>query len=133
MADYKYEATCHTKCYWLDNLWEPGEVYQGNEKPGKHFNQSGEAPELPPPAPVDDPRSNRELKAALLDKFDFKAPTKWVRTQIWSKLRDLELAASKDALTSGEENDFISTCGFIAKSKAGLIAHERMCDKCKGI
>ena len=65
MGDYKFSATCHTKCYWLNNLWQPGEVYEGNHEPNKHFNQSGKAPELPPPDAGSDPRSNVQLRKDL--------------------------------------------------------------------
>jgi hypothetical protein len=125
---YKYSATCHTKCYWLENLWEVGEVYEGNEKPNKHFNQSGEAPEVPPPTRMDDSRSNKELRDTL-KKLNFTAPEKSTRKELWSKLRDLEIAISKDELTNPSEK-FFAKCGFQAKTQAGVGAHERRCKIC---
>ena len=130
---YKYSATCHTKCFWLNNLWMPGEVYEGNEEPIKHFNQSGKAPDLPPPDAGSDKRSNVQLRAALKKHpFNFTAPTKWIRKQLWAKLQELELAASKDALLS-EDEKFFAKCGFQGKSRAGVVVHERSCVKCNEI
>ncbi|OEU68391.1 MAG: hypothetical protein BBJ57_02175 [Desulfobacterales bacterium PC51MH44] len=129
---YKYRATCHTKCYWLHNLWQVGEVYEGNEKPNKHFNADGIAPEVPPPTPMDDPRPTVELKTTLeKHPFNFTVPEEWKRKEIWAKLQEMELMASKDALTSDEGHDFIAACGFESKSRAGVSAHERSCVKCK--
>jgi hypothetical protein len=131
---YKYRATCHTKCYWLNNLWQPGEVYEGNEKPNKHFNSDGVAPEVPPPTPMDDPRPNIELRDTLAKRpFNFVAPDKWTRKELWGKLKEMELAASKDALTNEEEiyePEFVAPCGFESKTKAGLSAHQRRCVVC---
>lgn len=128
--EYKYTATCHTKCYWLENLWHVGEVYQGNHKPNKHFNEDGVSPEIPPPVPVDDPRSNVEIKAAL-KRMGFTAPSSWTRKKLWSKEKELEMAMAKDALTS-DKDKFFAKCGFVAKTLAGVSAHERSCEKCKG-
>lgn len=133
MDNYKYRATCHTKCYWLNNLWQPGEVYEGNvHKPNKHFNESGEAPEAPPPTPMDDPRSNAQLREELKKHpYNFKAPSKWIRKQLWAKLKELEMLASKDAAPDDSGNEFVAACGFQSKSRAGVLAHERKCADCQ--
>ena len=134
MAKKMYRSICHTKCYWLNNLWKPGQVYEGEIEPGKHFNADGKLDKpLPPANPGDDPRSNAELKMVLKKQHNFTVPTKWLRKQIWGKLKDLELAVSKDALTNEDESEFIARCGFKSKSKAGLVAHERTCSKCNPI
>ena len=99
MAKKMYKAICHTKCFWLDTLWQPGEVYEGEFEPGKHFNADGKLDKpLPPANPGDDARSNAKLKDEL-QKHNFKAPTKWGRKQLWAKLKDLEMARDKDELT----------------------------------
>ena len=126
---YKYSGTCHTKCFWLDNLWKPGEVYEGDHKPNKHFNSTGVSPEIPPPTPQDDPRSNKEFRDELKG-LGFTAPSKWNRKQLWFKIKELEVAMAKDALTNPEDK-FFAKCGFQGKSQAGVVAHERSCIACK--
>jgi len=143
--------TCHTKCYAFETLWKPGDVYEGEEDPGKHFSVSGEQ-EIPPPPPTpgDDPRSNKELKAALAaPPFNFKVPTSWPRKKYWQKLFDLENSYARDAQTNPnpekitrietpekkapEAKKFRAPCGKITKSGGGLAAHIRKCNRCKAI
>lgn len=98
---YKYRAVCHKECYWLENLWKPGEIYEGEMPPGKHFSLEGEEP--PEEKPIDpgvDPRPTKELKEKLSSAFNFKVPGSWSRKQIWYKLKDMEIAESKDELTN---------------------------------
>ena len=137
---FKFRATCHTRCFWRDTLWEPGEVYEGDEPPNKHFNETGVSPEKPPPEAADDPRSNNELRAALKKHpFNFTAPSKWTRKQVWAKLREMEAMYEKDAVTSPRQIPNMNTdtpqykaaCGKICKTAAGLANHERRCGVCK--
>lgn len=142
---YRYRAICHTPCFWLDNLWSPGEIYDGDIEPGKHFSQDGDRGfEKPPESPAFDKRSNVELTAILKSEHNFTVPRNWNRKQIWSKLQSCELNASKDELTnpnpekkpnitSALAHTFKAACGFRAKTEAGKMAHERKCQKCKDI
>ena len=98
--DYRYKAICHTKCFWLDTLWEVGETYEGDIEPGKHFSESGKPDaDLPPMDAGKDPRSTNELKE-ILYKAGFDVPEEWTRKQVWKKLTDAENAISKDELTN---------------------------------
>jgi hypothetical protein len=147
--------TCHTKCYAFDTLWIPGDIYEGEEDPGKHFSDSGEV-EIPPPPPNpgDDPRSNAQLKAALkAHPFNFTVPSSWPRKKIWQKLRDLENAYDRDESTNPNPEKvtsipaapkppkpsrpaggkFKAPCGYFSKSGGGLAAHIRKCGRCKAI
>jgi hypothetical protein len=102
-VEYKYEAICFRKCYWLDTLWDIGEVYAGDIPPNKHFNETGKPDaELPPMDAGMDPRPTKELKA-MLEALNFKIPTSWSRKRIWKKLVDLEIAIEKDELTNPSE------------------------------
>jgi hypothetical protein len=100
MKEYKYRAVCHTKCYWLNNLWSPGEVYEGDIEPGKHFSADGKNPGAPPPSAADDPRSNVELRKILKEKYNATKPQNWSRKQLWQALRTLETAEAQDELTN---------------------------------
>jgi hypothetical protein len=126
-----YKAVCHTKCYWLETLWEKGDVYKGTIEPIKHFSQDGKTENpKPPPNPGDDQRSNVQLRSALKKHpYNFKAPSRWSRKQLWSKLKELEIAVEKDELTNPEDK-FFAKCGFQAKTQAGVGAHERRCKIC---
>lgn len=134
---YRYRAVCHTKCYWLENLWEVGEVYEGDIKPNKHFKMAGEPdPEKPPEGPSGDPRSTKELRETLENIMS--VPKSWSRKKIWAELKSREIAISKDELTNPstgttqiQSGVFLAACGFEAKSLAGKVAHERTCEKCK--
>lgn len=131
---YPYRAVCWKTCYWKDNLWQPGEVYEGQDPPGKYFMKEGEDP--PEEEVMDagsDPRPNVELKKILKDKFGFNVPSRWKRRQIWVKLKEMEIAESKDELTNPESSQFEAKCGFIAASKAGVMAHERACELCQSV
>jgi len=94
-----YRGICHTRCYWLDTLWEPGDEYEGTEPLGKHFSEEGmPEPEKPPRTAADDPRSNQDLRDELKEHpNNFTAPRSWKRKQLWEKLRDLEMLRSRDA------------------------------------
>jgi hypothetical protein len=129
---YKYSATCHKVCYWKENLWQIGEVYEGNDPPNKHFSKDGIGPKEEPIDAGQDPMPNVEIKKRLKrHPFNFTVPRKWTRRQMWAKLKEMELAASKDELTNPEDK-FSAKCGFEAKSQAGLVTHERSCEICKG-
>ena len=127
-----YNAICHTDCYWLETLWKIGNIYEGVIKPNKHFSDDGKIDNpLPPPNPGADKRSNVQLREELQSNFNFKARSKATRKELWSKLQELETASARDALTS-DEIKFTAKCGFEAKSHAGVLAHERSCNECKG-
>lgn len=129
--DYKYRAICHTKCYWLDTLWEIGEIYDGDIPPNKHFSDDGKTDSsTPPPSPGRDPRPTIELKSILSSApFNYKIPTRWSRKQIWVKLAELESLYARDELTTESTDSFECVCGFVSKSSAGLVAHKRSCEK----
>jgi hypothetical protein len=130
--EYKYRATCHKKCYWKENLWQVGEIYEGNDPPNKHFSTDGRAPKGEPIDAGQDPMPNVEIKKRLKKHpFNFTVPRKWTRKQMWAKLKEMEIMESKDALTNEDEPEFVATCGFKSKSKAGLSSHERKCDICQ--
>ena len=144
MSEYKYEAICHTTCYWLETLWDVGEVYEGNVKPNKHFSRDGIKPDgLPAPTPGDDARSNDELVKAL-SAFGVRATKKMGRKKLWSKLVELENAALKDELINPStgstqidaeepEMEYEAVCGYTSKTNAGALAHQRKCGKCREI
>lgn len=71
-----YRAVCHTKCFWLNTLWEPNDVYEGPEKPIKHFSKDGTNPNKDPNvmAAGDDPRSTNEMLTVLKNKFGVEPP-----------------------------------------------------------
>lgn len=130
---YRYRSICHNKCYWKENLWMPGEIYEGEDPPGKHFHSEGEdAPEEEISEPGTDPRPTVKLKQILKDKFNFNVPMSWTHRKTWMKLRDMEISSSKDNLTNPSMK-WTAPCGFDAKSNAGLEAHRRQCDKCKQV
>lgn len=133
---YLYRATCFRECYWLENLWKPGEVYEGNVPPGKWFNIEGTPePELPPDDAGSDPRSNDEIRATLKEKYGASRPKSWPRKKLWADLHDLEMRNEKDESTSPtpetQQFPFKAKCGFASKTKAGVMAHERNCGKCQ--
>ena len=133
MSGYKYKAICHTKCFFKNTLWAPGEVYEGNDPPNKHFNEDGKVHgALPPRDAGMDKRSNEELRAILKKKFGSTKPKSYPRKKLWQTLKDFEAAAARDAATP-EEDKFFAKCGFQAKTLAGKVAHERTCEKCKGM
>jgi len=134
MSEYPYKAICHTKCYWLDTLWDVGEIYEGEVPPIKHFSQDGVNPDPPPPETFgDDPRSNIELIAALKKHpYNFTAPKSWSRKQIWAKFKELERAWEIDALTNPDK-ETLAPCGFVGATKAGTGAHIRKCSDCQEI
>ena len=92
MSEFKYRGICHTTCYWLDTLWEIGEVYEGNIPPNKHFSEDGKKDAaLPPPNAGSDRRSNLELREAIED-FGVNVPKSWTRKKLWARLKELEEA-----------------------------------------
>ena len=103
MAEFR--AICHTTCYKFLTIWHPGDVYEGERDPGKHFSADGKLGKPVPPAePGFDPRSNKELIAECKKHpHNFTVPRSWPRKKIWAKLQDLEIFASKDALTNPEK------------------------------
>ena len=103
MSDFKYQAICHTACYWLETYWEPGEVYQGDIPPNKHFSQDGKIDRvvLPRDAAAD-PRSNDELRE-FLKSHNVRIPNNAARKTLWGKVNAIELAAEKDALTATKD------------------------------
>lgn len=96
----KYTAICHTDCYWKNTLWLVGEVYEGDDPPGKHFSQDGirKGPRVPLD-PGTDPRSNVALRQILKD-HGVGVPPNWSRKQMWARVRQIEIAVSKDELTN---------------------------------
>jgi len=38
MAKTKYRAKCNVKCFFLERIWEPGEVYSGYKEPPIYFD-----------------------------------------------------------------------------------------------
>ena len=137
MSREGYKAVCHTKCYWQETLWKPGDVYEGSAKPCKHFSEDGKIDKpLPPPMACEDTRSNDEIRSILKDKYGSSKPSSWSRKQLWAALRQFETAESKDESTNPSDGvirpeTFTAKCGFVAMSKAGAAAHERACAKCK--
>ena len=133
MPDYKHKATCHTTCYKFETMWQPGEVYEGDQDPGKHFSPDGvKDPSAPPPDAGSDPRSNKEIRNILQRKYNSTKPKSWNRKKLWAALQEFEMAEGQDEATNPSNDIFIARCGFEAKSKAGLTAHERVCPRCKG-
>ena len=127
-----YRAVCHTKCYWLETLWLVGEDYEGSAEPNHHFSEDGKI-ENPPPPPTagDDPRSTKAIRQILKNKYSSTNPQSWPRKKLWQKLHEFETLQEMDEATSeGEPTTFKALCGYIAKSKAGCVAHERSCEKC---
>lgn len=131
-------SICHTKCYWNETLWKPGEIYEGSEPVSfpadRWFSSDGkiEHPEPPPIAGLD-PRSNAELRSTLkMHPFNFTAPKSWTRKQMWEKLTEFEHAQARDAATAKDAENR-AVCGFVSQSKAGALAHERRCKKCQEI
>lgn len=123
-----YRAVCHTKCYWLETLWKPGDVYEGEFVPNKHFSEDGKIePNLPPPDHGADRRSTKEIREILETVYDSHYPTDTKRKVLWRALNEFETATDRDFATSVP---FVAKCGFIAKNRAGLAAHERQCDEC---
>jgi hypothetical protein len=96
-----YKAVCHTKCYWLETLWQVGEIYEGKIKPIKHFSSDGKIDKpVPPPNPGDDKRSNKEIRDTLRDKYGSTKPMSWSRKKLWAAIHEFETARDKDELTS---------------------------------
>ena len=97
---YKYRKICHTDCYKFSTLWLIGDIYEGDEDPGKHFSDDGLPPDdIPATAGPDDPRSTNELIKELKTKFGVTMTKARGRKVIWAKLKDLEDKAAKDAQT----------------------------------
>ena len=96
-----YKAICHTKCYWLETLWQIGEVYEGVYEPGKHFSADGKLDNpLPPPDAGADKRSNKEIREILKSKDNSTKPKSWSRKKLWAALNEFETAEGKDELTN---------------------------------
>jgi len=137
MSKEGYKAVCHTKCYWQETLWDIGDVYEGSEKPIKHFSEDGKIDKpVPPPMACEDTRSNNEIRRLLKDKYGSTKPSSWSRNQIWAALRQFETAESRDEVTNPSTGSIViesfpAKCGFVGKSQAGTSAHERACAKCK--
>ena len=133
---FKFKKVCHTKCYKFATLWKPGDVYEGDADPGKHFSDDGEPDaHLPPPGPGSDPRTTAQIREILEKRFNSRKPQSWTRKQLWHALRDYEEKAERDELTNPTEDSnkfpFKTHCGQAVKTKAGVVAHERHCKKCK--
>lgn len=99
MPEYKHRGVCYRECYWKETLWKPGEVYEGDDLPGKYFNTDGKSPELPPETAAADPRSNKEIREILSKKYNSSLPKSASRKKLWQRLHEFEIAESKDALT----------------------------------
>ena len=97
---YAFKKICHTQCFKFDTLWKPGDIYEGNDDPGKWFSEDG-TPEAPnaPQISTDDPRSTDQLIRDLKNKFGVTMPKTRGRKIIWAKLHDLETQASQDENT----------------------------------
>jgi hypothetical protein len=100
-ATPEYKAICHTKCYWLDTLWNPGDVYIGPAKPCHHFSKDGKRPNEDPllMAAGDDPRSTKEMLTVLKRKYGVEPPVDEdglpaKRQVVFQLLRRHEVAAS---------------------------------------
>ena len=131
-------SICHTKCYWNETLWKPGEIYEGKEPVAppadRWFSSDGkvERPEPPPIAGLD-PRSNAVLRATLkTHPFNFTAPKSWNRKKLWEKLSEFETAQARDAATAKDAENR-AACGYVGASVQATGAHERRCKKCQEI
>lgn len=129
---YRYKAICHTRCYWLETLWEPGDVYEGDHPANKHFNKTGylDKDKAPSTDAGSDPRSTEELKIRL-KLYGMDIDDKWTRKQIWAKLSLADEQAVKDALTDSEAGMVVAKCGFKARTASGLANHQKSCGLCK--
>ncbi len=134
MAKYAHRGICHTPCYWKETLWIVGDVYEGDDPPNKHFSSDGEKdPEAPPPDAGSDPRSNLQLRKDLKEHpYNFTAPKSWTRKQMWAKFHEVDRALELDALTA-KDSERRALCGFIGKTHAGKLAHQKRCAKCQQI
>jgi hypothetical protein len=96
----KFRKICHTKCYKYETLWDVGDVYEGDEDPGKHFSDDGinTKPE-PPKLACDDPRSTVLMVKILKETFGVTMPKSRGRKKIWAKLHEMEKAAAQDEQT----------------------------------
>jgi len=111
---FKHRKICHCTCYKFQTLWQPGDIYEGDEDPGKHFSDDGEAPDgAPAQTPMDDIRSTDELINELKNKFNVTMTKARGRKAVWNKLRDFEEKAAKDAQTEhlAPEPDIKITAG----------------------
>ncbi len=139
MSKEGYKAVCHTRCYWLETLWEVGDVYEGSIEPKYHFSKDGELDKpVAPPMACEDTRSTKEITRLLKDKYGSTKPSSWSRKQLWATLRGFETAESRDEVTNPSTGSIViesfpAKCGFVGKSQAGTSAHERACAKCKAI
>ena len=96
-----FKKVCHTTCYKFNTMWNPGETYEGEEDPGKHFSDRGvPKPELPPDDAGMDPRSTGEIRHILKTKYNSTKPGTWTRRKLWTALRDFEEAEARDESTN---------------------------------
>ena len=132
MSDFAYKGICHTKCYWLNTLWDIGETYEGDLPLIKHFSDDGtKDAALPPPKAGSDPRSNAVLREEI-EMMGVSVPKNWSRKKVWARLKELQEAEARDAITA-KASLVGAACGFEAKNLAGAKIHERQCEKCQEI
>ena len=130
-----FKSICHTKCYWKETLWEPGEIYEGEDEAiDRWFSSDGKVDRpAPPPIAGLDPRSNDQLRIDLKEHpFNFTAPKSWTRKQMWEKLSEFETAMARDAATAKDAENR-AACGYVGASVQATGAHERRCKKCQDI
>jgi hypothetical protein len=101
--EYKYRAICWKVCYWKENLWQIGDIYEGDDPPGKWFSDDGESPgPETAKSPADDPRNNVQLREFLIS-HNVKMPKNASRKVLWNRVRDIENAEGLDAQTAPEK------------------------------
>lgn len=87
-----YRVICHTRCFWLNVLWDPGDIYDGYQQPPDHFSVDGSPPHTNKElmAAADDPRSTVEMLTTLRKKFGVEMPEEATRVEIFEALRQHE-------------------------------------------
>jgi hypothetical protein len=96
--DPKYEAICWHQCYFLNHLWEPGEIYHGDIEPPKWFSKDGKGPKTTTRGAdlaVDDVRSTVELKVIAQQKYGIEINDSMSRKQIHGLVRAAEKRTSR--------------------------------------
>ena len=98
-----YKVVCHTKCFWLNTLWEPGDIYEGTDEPARdenkvmrYFSVDGKPPHTDKTirAAGDDPRSTVEMLVTLSKKFGVEMPHDSLRVEVFEMLRKHEYHAT---------------------------------------
>lgn len=101
----KYE--CVRTCYYLGKLFKPGNPLPDWAEPNKHFlpvgESLGEDEKKKVFGPGDDPRSTRQIKKDLKEKFDIDASG--TRKDLWLRWKEATDAA-EDAARQDAEASF---------------------------